>query len=106
MLRECLEIRRKALPGDHWLLPNAASTLGETIAGQGRFSEAESLLLDSFATLESRADTIPGAYRDVRLREAIQRIVKLYESWHAAEPGKGYVAKAAEWKAKLDAAAP
>jgi hypothetical protein len=26
------------------------------------------------------------------------------ESWHAAEPGKGYAEKAAEWRAKLDEA--
>ncbi len=28
-------------------------------------------------------------------------VLSLYESWHAAEPGKGYGAKAAEWRAKL-----
>ncbi len=28
-------------------------------------------------------------------------VLSLYESWHAAEPGKGYDAKAAEWRAKL-----
>jgi len=26
----------------------------------------------------------------------------LCESWDAAEPGKGYAEKAAEWRAKLD----
>ena len=30
--------------------------------------------------------------------------VQLYESWDKAEPGKGYDAKAAEWKAKWPAA--
>ena len=34
-------------------------------------------------------------------RQALERIIKLYESWHAAEPGKVYDAKAAEWRAKL-----
>ena len=29
----------------------------------------------------------------------------LYTAWDKAEPGKGYAAKAANWKAKLDAAA-
>ena len=28
-------------------------------------------------------------------------LVDLYEAWHAAEPGKGYDAKATEWRAKL-----
>jgi hypothetical protein len=29
-------------------------------------------------------------------------MVELYDSWDAAEPGKGYAEKAAEWRAKLD----
>ena len=32
---------------------------------------------------------------------SIERLAKFYESWHAAEPGQGYDAKAAEWRAKL-----
>ena len=32
---------------------------------------------------------------------SIERLVKFYESWHTAEPGKGYDTKAAEWRAKL-----
>ncbi len=32
---------------------------------------------------------------------SIERLVKFYESWNAAEPGQGYDAKAAEWRAKL-----
>jgi len=31
-------------------------------------------------------------------------LVKLYNAWNTTEPGKGYDTKAAEWKAKLDAA--
>ena len=33
--------------------------------------------------------------------EAIQRVVDLYDAWHAAEPDLGYEAKADEWRAKL-----
>lgn len=32
--------------------------------------------------------------------------MKLYESWDKAEPGKGHDAKAAEWKARLEAVTP
>ncbi len=39
------------------------------------------------------------------VHEAYLRLVgdgdDLYEAWHAAEPDKGYDAKAAEWRAKL-----
>ncbi len=38
---------------------------------------------------------------DVRKREAPERIVKLYEAWHTAEPDQGYDAQAVEWQAKL-----
>ena len=34
-------------------------------------------------------------------RKCTQGIVDLYTAWHAAQPGKGYDTKAAEWKAKL-----
>ena len=32
----------------------------------------------------------------------IEQLIALYESWIAAEPGKGYAEKAAEWRAKWD----
>jgi len=32
----------------------------------------------------------------------LERFVRLYESWHAAEPGKGYAEKAAQWREKLE----
>ncbi len=36
-----------------------------------------------------------------KIQGSIERLVSLYESWDAAEPGQGYNAKAAEWRAKL-----
>ena len=36
-----------------------------------------------------------------REREALERIVKLYDAWRAAEPDKGYDDRAAQWRAKL-----
>ncbi len=32
--------------------------------------------------------------------------MRLYEAWDKADPGKGYDAKAAQWKARLDALTP
>ena len=37
-----------------------------------------------------------------KIQTSIERLAKFYESWHAAEPGKAYDTKAAEWRAKLD----
>ena len=97
VLRECLELRRKALPPEHWLIANAMSSLGESLAGQGRFAEAEPLLLDAYEQLEQKALTINYRARPDRLREGLQRIVDLYESW-------GKPDKAAEYRAALSQA--
>ena len=51
------------------------------------------MLLESQEGLKDRTDVRPSQKRD-----ALERIIKLYESWDAAEPGKGYDAKAAEWR--------
>ena len=61
-----------------------------------RLTEAEPLLIDSANALMENAKA-----RYDRKNEAIQRVVDLYEAWHAAEPGRGYDAKAAQWRAKL-----
>ena len=37
----------------------------------------------------------------LRKQQALERIIKLYEAWHAAEPDQGYAEKSAEWRAKL-----
>ncbi len=37
-----------------------------------------------------------------RKRKLVETIVKLHDSWDAAEPGKGYAEKAAQWRAKLE----
>ncbi|MFH0980386.1 MAG: tetratricopeptide repeat protein, partial [Planctomycetota bacterium] len=102
VLRECLAIRQNTLPEDHWAIFNAMSMLGESLAGQGKFGEAQPLLLDSYVKLHEDAEAIPEAYRTMRVREALERIVDLYDAWHEAEPGEGYDAKAAEWRAKLE----
>ena len=37
-----------------------------------------------------------------RTRSALERIVRLYDEWHAAEPDAGYEAKAAEWRTEVE----
>ncbi|MHC5111936.1 MAG: tetratricopeptide repeat protein [Planctomycetota bacterium] len=100
ILRECLELRRDALYPGHWLTANAMSNLGESIAGQGRFAEAEPLLLDAYEQMQKKALTINYRVRHVRQREALDRIIALYESWAADEPGHGYGDAAAEWRTR------
>jgi WD40 repeat protein len=100
VLRECLSIREEVLKKDDWLIANARSNLGESLAKQAKFIEAEPLVTESANALQANEQT-----PESRKNEAIQRVVDLYEAWHAAEPGKGYDAKSGEWRAKLSTAA-
>ena len=77
------------------------SLLGGSLSGQGGFERAEALLLDGYEGRKDNPDVSPE-----RIREAVERIVDLYEAWDAAEPGNGYAEKAAEWRAKLPATQP
>lgn len=88
VVRECLAIREKAAP-DHWLRYNAMSMLGEALAGQKKYAEAEPLLLEGY---EKMRPPKPVAFRK---REALERIVKLYEAW-------GKPQRAAEWRKRTD----
>ena len=88
-LRGCLAVRQKALPEGHWLIADTNSQLGAALAGEGKFAEAEPLLLEAYATLRDGR----GVPAD-RTRAAVRRIVQLYESWGKAD-------RAAEWRARL-----
>jgi serine/threonine protein kinase/tetratricopeptide (TPR) repeat protein len=107
ILRECLALRAAAYPPGHklaWGVSNMKSVLGESLLEQSRFADAEPLLLEGYAGLVGDPNVPPpGTLGIDRNREALERIIRLYEDWDKAEPGKGYDAKAAEWKAKLDA---
>jgi hypothetical protein len=67
-----------------------------------KLRDAEPLLIESGDWLTRNADRIPQRVRAERLRQALERVVKLYELWHAAEPDAGHDARAAEWRAELE----
>ncbi|MBS0194116.1 MAG: serine/threonine protein kinase [Proteobacteria bacterium] len=71
--------------------------LGQARAGLGRFAEAEADLLAAHALLA----TPHVAQEPNDLRECTQSLIDLYTVWDKAEPGKGYAAKAAQWREKL-----
>ena len=66
------------------------SLLGASLAGQDKFTEAEPLLLDAYNQMKDNAETIPNQYRDERIREALERIVNLYESWGKPDEAAKY----------------
>jgi hypothetical protein len=91
-LRDCLTIRERKQP-DAWTTYNTRSMLGGALAEQAKYSDAEPLLAQGYQGLKQRATTIPGVAR-VRLAEAAERIVQLYDAWHKP-------AEAAKWRAEL-----
>ena len=65
------------------------SWLGECLAGQERYAEAEPLLLDAYPRIEgSLTDSLSAK------RACLESIIKLYEGWGNAD-------KAAEWRDQL-----
>jgi hypothetical protein len=96
LLRESLEIANDKQP-QHWTNFEAQSLLGAALAGQGKFGEAESLLLAGYEGLRERKKHLPAQYGS-RLDEAIQRLIQLYAGWNKPE-------EEARWQKALEAAA-
>lgn len=92
-IREGLEIRQELLAND-WRTFNTTSMLGESLAGQGKYAEAEPLLIAGYEGMILRADQIPLAGNN-RIPEAITRLIKLYTAWQKPS-------QAAEWQMKLE----
>jgi hypothetical protein len=92
VLRECLAIRETARPND-LDASYARSLLGGALLGQGKYAEAEPLIIGGYEGLKAREARIrpPGP---LRLAEAAERVVRLYDAW--GNPGQ-----AAAWRAKL-----
>jgi tetratricopeptide (TPR) repeat protein len=106
-MRECLAICENAVVKAQfaeWLRFQTMSLLGEALLAQGRFAPADSLLLAAYDGLKDDLQVPrPGGASGVDIKgEALERIVKLYESWDTAEPDMGYAEKAAEWRLKLE----
>jgi hypothetical protein len=117
LARECLEIREKTLEPespDYWLLASTRSMLGGALAGQGaaliasnapaaiaKFTEAEPLLVEAGGWLTQNPDRVPQQVRAERLRQALEQIVSLYESWDTAAPDSGKADQAGQWRTEL-----
>jgi tetratricopeptide (TPR) repeat protein len=92
LLREALAIRAKASPDD-WSRFTAMSLLGGALSGKAQYAEAEPLLVTGYDGMKAREPRIPVPERAC-LREAAERVIRLYEAW-------GKPKQAAVWKAKL-----
>jgi hypothetical protein len=76
-----------------WLRYRSQCMLGASLAAEGKFDQAEPLLIGGYQGMIARRTTIPAQDLDVLDRAGAQ-IVHLYESW--AKPDT-----VAEWKQKL-----
>ena len=78
-LRRLIEHRRSSLGDDHWRIAQARSILGACLSAQGRFDEAEPLLVAAYERLleGARARYIDDALG--RLRQHLERAGKAHE---------------------------
>ena len=88
--RECLDIR-KQVSASHWQTHETRSLLGSCLADMQQHEEAEALLISSCKALLEQRDEIPAHERDTCLSDAVNRVVRFYESWGKPE-------KADEWR--------
>lgn len=85
VLREILDISKKALPKNHWRIFVAESAIGESLTGQGRFEDAERLVVNAY--LNMKAD--PRASAD-EVSASLQRVIALYTAWGKTDEAAKY----------------
>jgi len=88
LLRQCNAIREKRQPDD-WRRFHSLSMLGGSLLGQGKYDDAEPLLLEGYGGLKARARQAQPS----RVREALERVIALYEATNRTK-------KVAHWKAE------
>jgi serine/threonine protein kinase/outer membrane protein assembly factor BamD (BamD/ComL family) len=87
LLREAVQLRAQYSPNSHFLRAVAENELGQFLAGQKRFDEAEALMLSSYESLKnSQAPNSP------RVRTALERLVAFYTNWGKSAEANKYKA--------------
>lgn len=82
--RACLEIRRAILAPEDYRIPNTESLLGQSLAAQEKYEEAEPMLVGAYQRLiDLRAD-------HDRVHLARQRVIAMYEAWNKPEQAESY----------------
>lgn len=95
VLRENVTLGAAALPG--WEYARHLCSLAACLTARGKLDEAEQLLL---AAWERTCNAI-GAESDAAVQVAGD-LARLYETRHAADPGRGYDAKALQWRGRME----
>jgi hypothetical protein len=101
MFREVLAGYRRVFGDEHWQVGVAHMHVGRSLTALGKYDDAEPELVKADRLLAAAQ----GSQTERRQR-LCENFVGLYEAWDKSEPGKGYGAKAAQWRAKLPATGP
>jgi tetratricopeptide (TPR) repeat protein len=87
LIRQCIAVRRKAVPDNFGAIGEAESALGECLTAQGKLDEAESVLLASLRALQADSDPLLES-----AQLGLQRVVRLYEKLGDADKAGQYAA--------------
>jgi tetratricopeptide (TPR) repeat protein len=71
-----LEAYRKKLPADHWNISYAESMLGKCFLKEGKYEQAEKILLQAYNNLLDKRGK-----EDRMTITALKRLIKNYELW-------------------------
>jgi eukaryotic-like serine/threonine-protein kinase len=85
LVRKALAIREHAYPAGNWRIGEAKGLLGECLTAQGRYEDAEAMLLDAHRLLKEG----PG-WEGQEARETRRRLLALYEAWGRPEKAAAY----------------
>lgn len=85
VFRELLDVAQGALPENHWRISDVESALGVAVTGQGRFEEAERLVVDSYVFMKDDP-RVPAE----QVRAALERVVQMYTAWQKPDEAARY----------------
>jgi eukaryotic-like serine/threonine-protein kinase len=83
LVRSSMALLERVLPVDHWYVAAHGARLGESLIGQGRFQEAEQLLLKNRDIIEAAR----GKANSV-LVSADRNLIALYHSWQRPQQAR------------------
>jgi serine/threonine protein kinase len=106
VLRDCLAGRQKQIP-DSWRTFYVQSLLGGALLGQKKYAEAEPLLVKGYEGMKAREKTIPKAAGwELRIPEALDRLIELYTAINKADEAKKWQAERAKYPEAKKTVAP
>jgi eukaryotic-like serine/threonine-protein kinase len=91
LLNEVIRERSRVLPIGSWQIASPRSILGAAHTALGKYSEAEPLLVEGFEALLASPDAPPQ-----RTADALERVVRLYETWNRPDKAEAYRARRAQ----------